>query len=73
MVDVLLAGGAFYLVKRYGDLSDLPFAVPAALLLAAAGLVESKREGRYKFHHLNPRPLERIADRWLQADPKEAR
>jgi hypothetical protein len=40
---------------------------------AAAGLVESKREGRYKFHHLNPRPLERIADRWLQADPKEAR
>ena len=42
-------------------------------VLAAAGLVESKREGRYKFHHLNPRPLERIADRWLQADPKEAR
>jgi DNA-binding transcriptional ArsR family regulator len=42
-------------------------------VLAAAGLVESKREGRYKFHHLNPRPLESIADRWLQADAKEPR
>jgi DNA-binding transcriptional ArsR family regulator len=42
-------------------------------VLAAAGLVESKREGRYKFHHLNPSPLESIADRWLQADAKEAR
>jgi 4-amino-4-deoxy-L-arabinose transferase-like glycosyltransferase len=36
---VLLAGGTFYLVKRYGDASDLPFAIPTALLLAAAGLV----------------------------------
>jgi 4-amino-4-deoxy-L-arabinose transferase-like glycosyltransferase len=36
---VLLAGGAFYLVKRYGDLSDLAFAIPTAILLAAAGLV----------------------------------
>jgi len=42
-------------------------------VLAAAGLVESKREGRYKFHYLNPRPLESIADRWLQADAKEPR
>jgi 4-amino-4-deoxy-L-arabinose transferase-like glycosyltransferase len=36
---VLLAGGTFYLVKRYGDLTDLAFALPTALLLAAAGLV----------------------------------
>jgi 4-amino-4-deoxy-L-arabinose transferase-like glycosyltransferase len=36
---LLLAGGTFYLVKRYGDLSDLPFAIPVAILLAAAGLV----------------------------------
>jgi DNA-binding transcriptional ArsR family regulator len=41
-------------------------------VLEAAGLIETKREGRYKFHHLNRRPLERIVDRWLQADPKEA-
>jgi len=42
-------------------------------VLEEAGLVTTRREGRYKFHHLNPRPLERIAGRWLQADPKEAR
>jgi DNA-binding transcriptional ArsR family regulator len=34
-------------------------------VLEAAGLVETRREGRYKFHSLNPGPLERIADRWL--------
>ena len=33
-------------------------------VLVAAGLVETRREGRYKFHHLDRRPLERIADRW---------
>lgn len=35
---LLLAGACFYLVRAYGDLSDLPFAVPTALALAAAGL-----------------------------------
>jgi DNA-binding transcriptional ArsR family regulator len=35
-------------------------------LLEAAGLIETKREGRFKFHYLNTRPLERIADRWLK-------
>ena len=42
-------------------------------VLEAAGLIETRREGRYKFHHFNARPLERIVDRWLQADGKEAR
>ena len=35
-------------------------------MLEAAGLVETRREGRYKFHHLDTRPLEHIADRWLE-------
>ena len=35
-------------------------------VLEAAGLVEVRREGRYKFHHLNAAPLEQIAERWLQ-------
>jgi 4-amino-4-deoxy-L-arabinose transferase-like glycosyltransferase len=35
---VLLAGAAFYLVKAYGDASDLAAAIPAAVFLAAAGL-----------------------------------
>jgi DNA-binding transcriptional ArsR family regulator len=40
-------------------------------VLESAGLVETRREGRYKFHHLNTQPLEHIADRWLRADQKE--
>jgi DNA-binding transcriptional ArsR family regulator len=42
-------------------------------VLEAAGLIETKREGRYKFHHLNPGSLEGIVDRWLHPDAKEAR
>jgi len=38
-------------------------------VLAAAGLVVTRREGRYKFHHLDTRPLEHLADRWLRPDP----
>ena len=34
-------------------------------VLEAAGLVETWREGRYKFHYINTRPLEPIIDRWL--------
>jgi DNA-binding transcriptional ArsR family regulator len=30
----------------------------------AAGLVTTRREGRYKFHHLDARPLRAITDRW---------
>jgi DNA-binding transcriptional ArsR family regulator len=40
-------------------------------VLVDAGLVETRREGRYRFHHLDPRPLERIADRWLQRRPED--
>jgi DNA-binding transcriptional ArsR family regulator len=40
-------------------------------VLAAAGLVETRRKGRYKFHHFDRRPLERIADRWLQRRPED--
>nr|WP_218007907.1 metalloregulator ArsR/SmtB family transcription factor [Herbidospora sakaeratensis] len=34
-------------------------------VLEAAGLVESRREGRYKFHFIDPTPLRRIAARWI--------
>jgi DNA-binding transcriptional ArsR family regulator len=40
-------------------------------LLEAAGLIETRREGRFKFHSLNTRPLEHIADRWLKPRPEE--
>ena len=35
-------------------------------VLVDAGLVVTRREGRYKFHHLDPRPLDRIATEWLR-------
>ncbi|MEU0245720.1 metalloregulator ArsR/SmtB family transcription factor [Streptomyces sp. NPDC006235] len=37
-------------------------------VLEAAGLVETRREGRYKFHELNTAPLRQIAERWPVAD-----
>jgi len=42
-------------------------------VLEEAGLIETRREGRYKFHDLDTKPLERIADRWLERDRPEAR
>lgn len=33
-------------------------------VLVDAGLVETRREGRYKFHHFDSQQLEQIADRW---------
>jgi DNA-binding transcriptional ArsR family regulator len=33
-------------------------------VLAAAGLVTTRREGRYKFHYLDVRPLAEIVRRW---------
>ena len=40
-------------------------------VLEAAGLVTSRREGRYKFHDLDPAPLRTIAERWSVDDRKE--
>ena len=34
-------------------------------VLEEAGLVETRREGRYKFHHLNTDPIRDIVNRWL--------
>ena len=33
-------------------------------VLEAAGLVTTRREGRYKFHHLDTAPLREITERW---------
>ena len=37
-------------------------------VLEDAGLITTRREGRYKFHHLQTKPLRSIVNRWL---PKE--
>jgi DNA-binding transcriptional ArsR family regulator len=39
-------------------------------VLESAGLIVTRRDGRYKFHHIVTGPLEHIADRWLKPDPR---
>jgi DNA-binding transcriptional ArsR family regulator len=34
-------------------------------VLEAAGLIRTRREGRYKFHSIERQPLRHLADRWL--------
>ena len=42
-------------------------------VLEAAGLIRTRREGRYKFHHLDTAPLRQIVDRWSIVDPERER
>ena len=35
-------------------------------VLEAAGLVDTRRDGRYKFHYVNTSPIEPIVERWLK-------
>jgi DNA-binding transcriptional ArsR family regulator len=52
------------LITRHG-LSSSRQAVSQHLdVLEAAGLVRTRREGRYKFHDLDTSPLRTITDRW---------
>lgn len=41
-------------------------------VLEEAGLVTVRREGRYKFHHLDTAPLRQIAERWPVPDEGES-
>lgn len=34
-------------------------------VLESAGLITTRREGRYKFHSIERRPLRHLTDRWL--------
>lgn len=58
------------LASRHG-LSSTRQAISQHLdVLEAAGLVTTRREGRYKFHHIDTGPLEPIVDRWLRPSGK---
>jgi DNA-binding transcriptional ArsR family regulator len=47
------------------DLSSSRQAISQHLaVLEEAGLVTTRREGRYKFHHLDTTPLRSIVERW---------
>ena len=58
------------LASRHG-LSSTRQAISQHLdVLEAEGLVTTRREGRYKFHHIDTGPLEPIVDRWLRPSGK---
>ncbi|NGN62863.1 helix-turn-helix transcriptional regulator [Streptomyces sp. A7024] len=40
-------------------------------VLESAGLVRTRRQGRYKFHDLTTEPLEHIVTRWLEPHAPE--
>jgi DNA-binding transcriptional ArsR family regulator len=42
-------------------------------VLEAAGLVRTRRESRYKFHHLDTAPLRQIVERWSILDQEGER
>jgi len=42
-------------------------------VLEAAGLVSARREGRYKFHHIDTQPLQEISRRWPAPESTEER
>jgi DNA-binding transcriptional ArsR family regulator len=42
-------------------------------VLESAGLLRTRREGRYKFHHLDTTPLETILERWRPTRERSSR
>jgi DNA-binding transcriptional ArsR family regulator len=59
------------LVMKHG-LSSTRQAISQHLdVLESAGLLTSRREGRYKFHFFNPAPLHTIAARWPVKNEEE--
>ncbi len=60
------------LIMKHG-LSSTRQAISQHLgVLESAGLVTSRREGRYKLHFFNPEPLHRIVERWPIKNEEEA-
>lgn len=58
----------FELVSRLTMRQGMPLTRQAIsqhlAVLESAGLVRTRREGKFKFHDLDPTPLRSIAERW---------
>jgi DNA-binding transcriptional ArsR family regulator len=52
------------LISRHGLTSSRQAVSQHLDVLEAAGLVRTRREGRYKFHDLDTTPLSTITERW---------
>ena len=58
------------LAAKHGSSSSRQAISQHLEVLEAAGLVRSRRDGRYKFHHIDTAPLSPIVDRWLERSDK---
>jgi DNA-binding transcriptional ArsR family regulator len=56
------------LATRHGVTSTRQAVSQHLDVLEAAGLVHSRREGRYRFFELDTTPLQAIAERWSAAE-----
>ncbi|MGY1795310.1 ArsR/SmtB family transcription factor [Geodermatophilus sp. SYSU D00525] len=52
------------LIQRHGVGSSRQAVSQHLDVLEQAGLIRTRREGRYKFHHLDTAPLRAIVERW---------
>lgn len=59
------------LITNHGSTSTRQAISQHLDVLEAAGLVRTRRQGRYKFHDLDTSPLGEIAERWPIPDQKE--
>ena len=53
------------LAMRHGLGSSRQAITQHIAVLEAAGLVKTRRQGRYRFHDFNPEGLRTLTDRWL--------
>ncbi|BBG04016.1 MULTISPECIES: ArsR/SmtB family transcription factor [Pseudonocardia] len=52
------------LSMKHGSTSSRQAVSQHLAVLEQAGLVHTRRQGRYKFHHLDTAPLRAIVERW---------
>ncbi len=52
------------LTMKYGISSSRQAISQHLDVLADAGLVRTRRDGRFKFHYIDPAPLDRLTERW---------
>jgi len=52
------------LATRHGMASTRQAISQHVDVLEAAGLVRTRREGRYTFHHVDTAPLQQLTERW---------
>ena len=52
------------LTMKHGSTSSRQAISQHLAMLEQAGLVRTRRQGRYKFHHIDTSPLRLIVERW---------